>query len=147
LSLQVDTTDTLTEGLFEDEIEAIIIPNSGQWRIELRDMMRLVCDGTIERLIPLSDEIKSLFSDFDTLVADPDGRSITVASDGVVSLFQSSTLQRDNTPYYQIRDAERGYTLTPMNKSLMKGRLNLIAPNDSGSDCRIGVSLTLRYIE
>lgn len=147
LSLQVHTPDTFTEGIFDDEIDAIIIPNSGQWRIELRDMMRLVCDGTIERLIPLSDEIQSLFGDFDTIVADPDGSSVTIASDGVVSLFQGGTLQRDNTPYYQIRDVARGYTLTPINKGAMMGRLNVIVPNENGDDCRIGVSLTLRYIE
>lgn len=123
LSLQVNTPDTFTEGLFDDDINAIIIPHSGLWRIELRDMMRLVCDGTlIERLIPLSDEIRSLFGDFDTIVADPDGSSITIASDGVVSLFQSGTLHRENTPSYQIHDTQRGYTLTLIDKNSMAGK-------------------------
>jgi len=147
VSLQDSTADTLSEGVFDDEIGAIIIPQSGQWRIELRDMMRLVCDGTIEQLIPLTDEIQAVFGDFETIVADPDGDSITIASDGVVSLFQTGTLQRDNTPYYQLRDVGRGYTLTPIDMNMMRGRLNLIAPNSNGDDCRVGVSLTLRYVE
>lgn len=147
LSLQVNTTDSLIDGVFDDDIGAIVIPNSGQWRIELRDMMRLVCDGTIERLIPLSDEIQSVFGDFDTLVADPDGDAITIASDGVVGLFQGSTLRRDNTRYYEISDDDRAYILTPLDESSMRGRLNLIAPSRAGTDCRIGVSMTLHFIE
>jgi len=147
LSLQANIADSLTENLFDDEIGAVIIPNSGEWRIELRDMMRLVCDGTIERLIPLSDEIEAVFGDFDTLVADPDGDAITIASDGVVGLFQGSTLRRDNTRFYEIRDVDRAYILTPFNETSMRGRLNLIAPSRTGNDCRFGVSMTLRYIE
>ena len=147
VSLQDATADTLTEGLLDDDINAIIIPRSGQWRIELRDVMRLVCDGTMERLLPLSDEIRAIFGDFDTIVANPDGVSITLANDGVVTLFQSGTLQRDNTPYYQLRGTGRGYTLTPESETIMRGRLNIIAPNSTGDDCRIGVSLTLRFVE
>jgi hypothetical protein len=147
LSLKANTQDNFTDGLFEDDIGAILIPRSGQWRIELRDMMRVVCDGTIERLIPISQEIQAVFGDFDTLVADPNGDSITIASDGVVNLFQSGTLQRDNTRYYEIRDAGRNYILTPINQNSMTGRLNLITPNETSDDCRVGVSMTLRYIE
>lgn len=146
LSIETYTHDTPDDNLFDDSVEALIIPNSGQWRIEMRDMMRFVCDGTIEKLIPLTDDIRDLFGDFDTIVADPDGASITIASDGVVSLFQRGTLLRDNTPYFQITGENRGYTLTPINADEMIGRLNIISEHDEGN-CRVGVSLTLRFIE
>ena len=147
LSLKPSVTDTSVESLFDDDIQANIVPNSGEWAIELRNLMRLVCDGTVEQLIPTTDEIKSLFGDFDTLVADPEGNSLTIASDGIVNLFQRGTLLRDNTPYYQISDSQRGYTITPINKELISGRLNIFVPNENGRDCRIGVNLTLRYID
>lgn len=146
LSLESNVADTLDIAQFDDPVEALIVPNSGEWRLELRDMMRYVCDGTIEYLIPLSDEIRLLFGDFDTIVADPDGESLTIASDGVVSIFQRGTLQRVDTPYFEIADDGRWYTITPLNVNEMIGRLNIVTPQEEGN-CRLGVSLTLRYVE
>ena len=96
--------------------------------------------------MPLSDEIRALFGDFDTIVSDPNGDSITIASDGVVSLFQRGTFQRNDTPYFQIMDEGIAYTLTPLDANVMRGRLNIFTSNDD-DDCRIGVSLTLRFVE
>lgn len=146
LSIERYNPSTLDTDQFDDPVAALIIPNSGQWRIELRDMMRFVCDGTIEKLIPLNDDIRGLFGDFDTIVADPDGDSLTIASDGVVTLFQRGTLLRDDTPYFQITGEGRGYTITPISAGEMHGRLNIISEQDDRS-CRIGVSLTLRFVE
>ncbi len=146
LSIQTIEADDPLAG-FTDDIRAKIIPNSGEWRVNLRDMMRLVCDGQVERLVPLSDDLRAVFGDFDTIVADPDGESITIASDGIASLFQRGTLRRDETDYFQIIENNLGYTITPQTNNTMLGRLNIINPNDDGSNCRIGVSLQLRYVE
>lgn len=147
LSLKREDNDTINTTQFDDEVEAIVLPNSGQWQIELRDMMRFVCDGTLEQLLPLSAEIRELFGDFETIVVDPDGKTITIASDGVVNLFQRGTLQRDNTPYYQVTGDGLGYTLTPIDENTMRGRLNIITPNNENGSCRIGVSLMLHFVE
>jgi len=133
--------------LLDDVVRANIIPNSGEWRVIPREMMRLVCDGDIaEILIPLTPEIRDLFSDFDTIVADPDGTSITLANDGIASVFQRGTLQREDTPYFQILEDTIGYTITPQTEAFMLGRLNIVAPNEDGVNCRFGVSISLRFV-
>lgn len=134
--------------LFGDDIRANIVPSSGEWRVTPRDMMRFVCDGDIaERLIPLTDNIRDLFSDFDVIVADPDGRSVTVANDGIISLFQRGTLLRDDTLYFQLIEEDLAYIITPRTEDLMIGRLNIIAPDENGKNCRQGVSILLRFAE
>jgi len=134
--------------IFGEDIRANVVPSSGEWRVTPRDMMRLVCDGdSVEQLIPLTDQIRALFSDFDTIVADPDGESITIASDGVASLFQRGTLQREESDSFQILEENIGYNITPQTEDVMTGRLNIVAPNENGVNCRFGVSLTLRFVE
>jgi len=145
VSLQPYITDEVD--LFTDDIRGNLIPNSGEWRVTPREMMRVVCDGDlVEQLTPLTPEIRGIFSDFDTIVADPDGESITLANDGITSLFQRGTLQREGTPYYQILGDNIGYILTPQSDDVMIGRLNIIAPDVNGANCRFGVSITLRFV-
>lgn len=125
-----------------------IMPNGGDWRVMPRAMMRQICDGDLaERLIPVTDNIRQLFSDFDTIAVNPDGTLMTIANDAVINLFQRGTLQRDGMTDFQMMGDGIVYRMRPHREDLMVGQLSILAPNDAGEMCRFTVNVDLRYIE
>lgn len=145
LSLKPHTVDAIDDP-FEDELGLQIIPLSGQWQVEVRELMRFVCDGTVETLIPLTDEARGLFAPFDTILARPEGDSLTTDFDGIVNLLQTGSLERNDSSDYARTQGNVTYVLRPVSETVMQGRLNIIDER-SGVACRTSIHLDLRYVE